>query len=240
MIGAALLIMLLSGCSSSDDGGNPVAEQTASLKLTFNVASQNNWPETRSFLVRGYKSGNFSTPDYEQVADIPSLASASISITASGVSYGTYGKVEVLLINTSTKTAMKLLTQYEDVTVEQSSVDVPAKDIDFTVAPSTYTYSLIQSEIFNIKCVSCHSTSNPLGGLDISAGKSYANMVNVDAVYGPQYKLAAPGDSLKSYLYMTLKSINEAPIMPPDPFRELTQEEISAIAQWIQRGAPNN
>lgn len=100
------------------------------------------------------------------------------------------------------------------------------------------TFDLVQKTVFNGSCAlsGCHRNNV---APDLSAGRSYAGIVNVKSSRG--MALVEPGDADNSYLY--LKIIADAEIsgrrMPPGgPY--LSAEEIELVRAWIERGAPDD
>lgn len=115
--------------------------------------------------------------------------------------------------------------------------------------PIAPTYSEIESKIFLTGCAtsSCHSATGRAGGLDLTAGKGYAALVDV----APQnakaqalgLKRVVPGDPSKSFLFT---KVGHGPldaefkaVMPPigDP---LDEDSLWAIETWIREGAKND
>ena len=92
------------------------------------------------------------------------------------------------------------------------------------------TFASIQSTIFTPNCIGCHSGSNPPAGLNLSAGQSYANLVNVPSTSNPSIPRVDPGNPDNSYLVIQLQSGH----------RSRPQSDIDMIRAWILSGAPNN
>lgn len=86
------------------------------------------------------------------------------------------------------------------------------------------TYEEVQ-DIMNSRCVSCHSTNNPLGGLSLS---SYQEIMDGTS----NGLIVIPCESESSELYNRIFSGN----MPPGP-NDLTLEQIEIVGNWINLGA---
>ena len=84
--------------------------------------------------------------------------------------------------------------------------------------------------IFDAKCAICHPTS--FDYLDLRRGRSYDELVRVNAVLQPAFYRVLPGRPELSYLLTHV----------PDPSREglLTDEDEVLIARWIREGARRN
>ncbi len=107
------------------------------------------------------------------------------------------------------------------------------------------TYDLIQKAIFeNRGCTTelCHSSQDAAGGLDLTAGNSYANLVDVEAATALGYKRVDPGNRANSLLWVNvaarvLPGEVTAPVraMPLGP-DSLTSKEVEALRLWIESG----
>lgn len=112
-----------------------------------------------------------------------------------------------------------------------------------TNPPPTATLSSLQTSIFTPRCAvsGCHVGAGAPEGMDLSAGLTYGNVVNVASGELPQFLRVEPGDPVNSYLYM--KITGDARIfgarMPfGGPY--LSPGEIEAVADWILAGAAND
>jgi hypothetical protein len=111
------------------------------------------------------------------------------------------------------------------------------------------TFALIQKVIFEDHgCTNdiCHGAAMS-GGLDLRAGVSYQNLVDVDAVTVPNMKRLVAGEKDQSLLWLNLAAKTDpaewkAPLrpMPLDPIPALTADELEAMRLWIQKGAPQD
>jgi hypothetical protein len=113
------------------------------------------------------------------------------------------------------------------------------------------TFSSIQHDIFETSdssgrtpCVQCHTAVGrvPAGGLNLTAGNSYAALVNVTSLLKPSATRVVPGNSEGSYLIQKLEGAagivgRRMPFNGP-PY--LTDGQILVIKRWIEIGAPNN
>ena len=99
--------------------------------------------------------------------------------------------------------------------------------------PSEINYETHIQPIWDRSCISCHSGSSPSGSLDLSAGVSYSQLVEmVSPNYGVKRVRRGKPDS--SVLYHKL--INSGVYggqMPPS--QKLPDEEINLIKTWIEQ-----
>lgn len=107
-------------------------------------------------------------------------------------------------------------------------------------APTAVTYAPVQ-KTFDESCVSCHDVP---GGLDLSAGRSWGELINQPATDPDTCGgiRVAPGNLNGSYLYQKLSSASPCygAQMPKGEFfsNPLPACVISMVAAWIAEGAP--
>ncbi len=107
------------------------------------------------------------------------------------------------------------------------------------------TYDLIQKAIFEKRgCTSelCHSSVDSAGGLDLTAGNSYAALIDAPASTAPGFKRVDPGNRANSLLWVNvaakvLPGEVTAPLraMPLGP-DSLSADEVEALRLWIEIG----
>jgi hypothetical protein len=102
------------------------------------------------------------------------------------------------------------------------------------------TLASIQANVFTPICTECHFPGGP-GPMPLtSEDVSFQNLVNVQSIEIASLLRVQPGDAENSYLVHKIEgrgSINGTR-MPPPPRAMLTVEEIDAIIEWIDMGAP--
>jgi len=115
------------------------------------------------------------------------------------------------------------------------------------------TYELIQQAIFENKgcnSVTCHN-SDAAGGLDLSADVSWENLIEQPAQSVPPGTIAGlkrvvPGQKDQSLLFLNLAAATlpdqwRAPLRPmPLGLEALTTNELEAVREWIEQGAPKD
>lgn len=96
--------------------------------------------------------------------------------------------------------------------------------------------------LFDTHCVACHSGAEPTGGLDLEAGRSWAQLVDVDSL-GSTLPRVAPGDLDGSYLWLKVHGRQgevEGTGTPMPPNYLLTAAELAPVEAWILAGAPDS
>lgn len=99
-------------------------------------------------------------------------------------------------------------------------------------------FSKIQDKIFTVSCAlsGCHGDNSTQANLNLTKGKAYFNLVNVNSsLYSNQTRII-PGNAEQSLLYRVL---NGSPLQMP-PTGKLNQNFIDSISVWINKGAPND
>lgn len=112
----------------------------------------------------------------------------------------------------------------------------PASPID----PSA-TFTRVQNEVFTPTCAlaGCHDLNGQQGGLVLTTGRSYANVVNVSSTGLPALRRVQPGDPDSSYLYRKLTGAGIVGERMP-LVGTLDESRIRLVRDWIRRGAPND
>lgn len=79
------------------------------------------------------------------------------------------------------------------------------------------------------------------GNLDLSVGKAYAALVNVNATQcNPARKRVLPGDPAQSYLLDKMMGVDLCFGTQMPKLGNLPNAQMTTIANWICAGAPNN
>jgi len=103
--------------------------------------------------------------------------------------------------------------------------------------------------IFNNRCITCHNPDRFLGSLDLTAGNSYGNLVNIPTsdtcmMTVPDSVRVVPCDPAASMLWRkTLPDDSRCGRPMPfgtDGLGVIAPDEFALIEQWIAQGAQNN
>ena len=112
------------------------------------------------------------------------------------------------------------------------------------VAPAATTLTQLQALIFTPICSVCHTgvgTTLP-GVQNLTAGNTFASLVNVTSIKNPALKRVTPGDSVNSFIIQKLEgtqgAANGARMPLNGPY--LDQATIDQVKSWINAGALNN
>ena len=114
-----------------------------------------------------------------------------------------------------------------------------SSDMNNNNTPATLT--MIQEQVFDVSCAftGCHAGSFPAAGMNLSAGSSYSNLVNVTSKRNSNFKRVDPGNSSNSFIIKMLRNSGENTLQMP-PAGKLSESTIQLVESWINNGAKNN
>jgi len=94
--------------------------------------------------------------------------------------------------------------------------------------------------IFDRSCAisGCHDSGTKSGGLDLTSGNSYSNLVNVPSQNYPPFLRVKPGFPDSSVLYQKIKGNPNFGDRMPLGGSPLPSEEIDLIKRWIIELSP--
>jgi uncharacterized protein (TIGR03118 family) len=189
-------------------------------------------------------------------------ASGSVTVSATATASIAIAQVELFAGGTSLGivTTPPYSVSWDTTLVANGSVPLTAvaTDVDGNVGTSPVnsvlvsngappaTLTQIQSSVFTPICSGCHNGSNPANGVlpgsqNLTAGNSFAMLVNVASLEQPSLMRVKPNDPANSYLIQKLEgaaSITGARMPFGGPY--LSQATIDQIKSWILNGAPND
>jgi hypothetical protein len=94
--------------------------------------------------------------------------------------------------------------------------------------------------IFTARCAlsGCHNATAQ-GGMNLSDGKAYGNIVNIASTQDNTKKRVLPNDADNSYLVMKIEGKQTVGTRMPQG-GTLSDDDIQLIKNWINKGAKNN
>jgi Bacterial Ig-like domain (group 2) len=156
----------------------------------------------------------------------------SVSWESSNTSVVTVSQTgQVTAVNTGTAS---ITATYEDVSQSVNAAVVASATFGADVQP-----------IFTANCAlsGCHAGPSPQQAMDLSAGKAYANIVNVHAMEANLDRVE-PGDPEASYLLHKIQGTQSqaggSGGRMPQNADPLPQGTIDIVRAWIQSGAADN
>lgn len=124
--------------------------------------------------------------------------------------------------------------------------DITSSDVPIDTENSCNVEPTIRSledNYFAMSCTfsSCHSDTAAQGGLVLTSGNAYDNLVNVDVTSPlfPGEKLVVPGQPDQSNIIGRVELTAVGGTMPPNILEPLGPDcQIKALRDWIAAGAP--
>ena len=109
-------------------------------------------------------------------------------------------------------------------------------------APPAATLTEVQTQIFTPTCATsgCHTGASPAQGMDLSAGQTFSNTVNVLSTEDGDFDRVEPGDPDNSYLVQKVEGSASSGGRMPLGQPALSNDEIQLIRSWIADGAQDN
>jgi mono/diheme cytochrome c family protein len=174
---------------------------------------------------------NFATLTFRLREATPTQAAASTSISfdpASGLL-----TIPEVSVNGDTYSATLAITDAATFTFVLTSATLTAK---------AATLSQLQADVFTPRCAVCHTGggSSLPGSMNLTAGNTFANLVNVGSRQVSGATRVVPGDAANSYLIRKLEGTNTAGSRMPLGGPYLDADTLARIKSWIASGAPNN
>ena len=99
-------------------------------------------------------------------------------------------------------------------------------------SPPAVTLASLQTSVFTPKCTACHGGSSPEAGMNLSAGQSFSNLVNVPTTTQVGGTRVIPFNPTGSYLHIFLAAGHRS--------SSVTAQDRANIDSWILAGALNN
>jgi hypothetical protein len=96
--------------------------------------------------------------------------------------------------------------------------------------------------IFGDSCAlpTCHMGPTNAGGLNLTQGSAYNNIVNVPSSQRPSLVRIKPFEPNNSYLINKIKGENINGAKMPQDLPALTVDVIALFENWVSQGAMNN
>jgi len=109
-------------------------------------------------------------------------------------------------------------------------------------APTGSTFDTVQQRIFGAHGCAVSTCHGPLkaANLDLRAGASYANLINLSSTIAPSKKRVVPGDAASSFLSQKVHGTQGATEGSTMPLvgQALSTDELAFLDAWINAGAP--
>lgn len=224
-------LCLLSSCDegriydtviSSGEGGRTV-------KFTGRITGIETWPSGYTVAVAGFDPESEYALTSANVMPSSSDGNGAFQVVMSGVT-DEVAEVELCVIN---RIRERVVT-FDKVDCSETAEDTIRMDVG---ALDVSMFRAVQHSVFDSRCASCHGGStSAAGGLYLTEGRSYGELVNVPSSFRPDVMRVKPGDAENSLLYQVL---HENGHIRHDHQDILSAEPVllSLIDDWINGGA---
>lgn len=104
------------------------------------------------------------------------------------------------------------------------------------------TFTRVQNEVFSVSCAlsGCHSGASPTGGMNLSAGVAYGNIVGVPSTERADLDRIQPGDPDRSYMVKKLRGDADIVGSRMPLVGSITAAQLQLVVDWVRRGAPHD
>lgn len=225
------VLPLLFGC---DDGR--IYEKNATytdgkvVRLEGSITGLSSWPENYNVAIAGFAADD----DYAVISKVINNMTdeGDLDITLSGIPENVK-TVEFCILNRLRKRVLTLQSEDISNSSERIIMDIGSQDISM--------FTTIQHSLLDVSCIACHGASTfAAANLNLTEGKSYAQMVNRNSSKVAGLNIVTPGDADNSVLHQVLNTNisaswhqNHADMLN----KERTANILTMIDDWISYGA---
>lgn len=216
------------GLTSCDEGRiyNTDTVQTVeggTVHFSGEVKGTETWSQGYTLALAGFEDGN----DYALISKNieTSVSDGKCDITLSGIP-AEVTAIELCAVDRLRRRVATFLSA--DYNPQDGTLQLSAEGIDISMSAA------IQTEIFNTTCIQCHGgNGHAAAGLDLLAGNSFGNLIDIPSRKIPGIDRVAPGKSGESELFIILESDISADWNYDHSVEVVRQEKLDLIRNWI-------
>ena len=226
----AVGVLAALGLTSCDDGkiydeGSVVPEEGYTLLFSGEVSGTDSWPEGYTVSVAGFGDSEYALISKPVVG---TSDGSRIEVTLSGIS-DEVKTIELCVLN---RLRRKMVTFASTA----ASADSEGVITLTTGSVDAKMYDVLQKYVFDASCIQCHGGSSfSAAGLNLTDGKSYAMLVNVESRKKPGILRVSPGNGEGSVLWQVLGT----DLTGDWAYKHnsiLTSPTVDMIKSWIDSG----
>ena len=234
--GLSLFMFLLAACDSGDieEQAYAITDQGHTVKLTATLTGIDSWESKYSVSLAGFASGD----NYAQVVrTLPNTTpdSTKVEMVLSNIG-DNINTVELAITNRLRERIITLArVNLDDYDNKKDTIymDLGVTDVS--------RFGALQLGLFNMACIQCHGGNGGAGaaGLNLTEGRSFANLVNVPSSRKEGMMRVVSGDAQQSLLHQMMAEggenmlhVNHTEILS-NQFRENLNEVRQLIDEWI-------
>ncbi len=230
-------LSMMSCDSGSIEEVEPDSEQGRIVKIEGQIEGLKTWPRSYDISVAGFRSKDDSEASpYATIAKVITTDEhGNMSIVLSGMGSDVH-LIEICVLNQLRRRVMKFVSEDISKGSINDTIRLNVGKVDVSMM------NAIQVGMFNGLCATCHNTKRPAANLDLTAGHSYASLVNHTSTKVPTSKRIAAGDVKNSILHKVLNTdiSNTWGTNHPNMLNSQRTEKylLRLIDDWIKCGAP--
>lgn len=227
-----LISVFLGSLLSCDEGriyndDTVQTEEGGAARFSGKVNGTETWSRGYTLALAGFGEGN----DYALISKNieTSVIEGSCDITLSGIP-ADVTVIELCALDRLRRRVATFLSA--DYNPQAGTLQLGAEGIDISMSAA------IQTEIFNTTCIQCHGgNGHTAAGLDLLAGNSFSNLIDIPSRKIPGMDRIAPGQSAESELFLILDTDISADWNYDHSVEVVRQEKLDLIRNWIDNGA---
>lgn len=202
------------------DAGREGSIATATITKAEGHAT---WPEGYTIAIAGFDDNG----EYARISkNVTFDAAGNASLTLDGIP-AEVTRLELCALDRLRRRVATFI--YIECEGGTSQIELTAESPDLSM------FGAIQRDIFNTTCAQCHgATGTAAGGLDLTEGKSYAQLVGVVSHLRPDMLRVKAGDASGSLLYQILAEGASADWHYDHSSEVVRAERLSLIRAWIE------
>ena len=198
-------------------------EEGGTARFTGKITGTDTWSQGYTLALAGFEDGNHYALISKNIATAGS--DGNYDITLSGIP-GEVNVIELCAIDRLRRRVATFLSA--EYSPQAGTLQINDHVVDMSMAAA------IQTEIFNTTCIQCHGgTGHAAAGLDLLAGNSFGNLIDIPSRKIPGMDRVSPGKSGESELFLILDSDISADWNYDHSVEVVRQEKLDLIRNWI-------
>lgn len=221
----AIAVIALTACDEGRiyNDNTIIGEKGGSIHLTVETEGTETWPSGYTLAVAGFADGNSYALVSKNIGMIDE--SGKCNVTLSGIP-PEVNTIELCALDRLRRRIATFQSTPYSASSDIREIEFPATDMSMTAA--------VQKEIFNTTCTNCHGGSgHAAADLDLTEGKSVADLVMQESVKMQGLYRVKPGESAESVLYLILGEGESADWSYDHSVEVVRQEKLDLIRNWI-------
>lgn len=221
----AIAVISLTACDEGRiyDDNSVIGEEGGSIHLTAITEGTDTWPSGYTLAVAGFADGNGYALVSKNIGEIDE--SGKCDVTLNGIP-SEVSTIELCALDRLRRRIATFHSTPYSASSDTQQIELSTTNMSMTAA--------VQKEIFNTTCTNCHGGSgHAAANLDLTEGKSVADLVMQESVKIQGLYRVKPGNSAESVLYLILGEGESANWSYDHSVEVVRQEKLDLIRNWI-------